>query len=347
MALRGSSLAIEDILDIVVGIVVGRTVNHSIVAHIAVALVGTSLAVTNLATVLLFPLLSVGQQLVEVHTEEFHFVLVGIGLTFEGHLQLRRNIGIIGNVGGLVPSKVIAVIDGHLIGRLGALGLNQDDTEGSTRTIDGGRGSILQYRDALDVLRIQERDIIVRNSIDHNQGVAHFTVAQGSDTTDAHRSSFVDVTRGGGDSQTRNSSLQRLGHILLRTTFHGLAQINRGYSTGQVRLLLRTITYNHHFVEQFGIFFQYHAERLGSLYLLCLIAHERDFQCGTRLNGQSKLAVNIGHDTVGSTFFYHTGTNDGFAFGIDHHAADGNRLHLFGNAGSCCCSLGCPKITAT
>ena len=63
-----------------------------------------------------------------------------------------REIGIHGDtVGGIVSHLGLA--------GLTALGSDDDDTTGTCQTVNGSRGTVLQYRYALDVVRIQVVDI--------------------------------------------------------------------------------------------------------------------------------------------------------------------------------------------
>ena len=67
---------------------------------------------------------------------------------------------------------------------LAALGGDEDDTVGSTCTVDGARGSVLQHLDALDVARVQ----IVDAALDGHtiNDVERVAVVDGSDTTDTN-----------------------------------------------------------------------------------------------------------------------------------------------------------------
>ena len=87
---------------------------------------------------------------------------------------LPRNSG---RVGCLIPSKVIAIIYSNLFRRFSTLCIDQNNTKGSTGTINRGRSGVFQYRDTFNILRIQERDIVHRNSIHHNQWITLFRVA--------------------------------------------------------------------------------------------------------------------------------------------------------------------------
>ena len=178
MTLRRSSFAIINILNIPIGIVIRSSVNDGIITDIAIALIRSHFTVFQFSSsILLCPLFSIRQQLIEIHTKKFDFILVGICLSLQRRTKLCGNIREIRKVGCLIPSKVIAIIYSNLFRRFSTLCIDQNNTKGSTRTINRGRSGVFQYRDTFNILRIQERDIVHRNSIHHNQWITLFRVA--------------------------------------------------------------------------------------------------------------------------------------------------------------------------
>ena len=85
-------------------------------------------------------------------------------------------------------------IDSWLDAILCTLGSNQDNTIGSTVTIKGSRSSILQYRHALDVVRVQLRDITIKSSAIYHIKRLVSILYQGSDTTDVDSWSLTWLT---------------------------------------------------------------------------------------------------------------------------------------------------------
>ncbi|CDB10583.1 uncharacterized protein BN744_00133 [Bacteroides sp. CAG:633] len=69
---------------------------------------------------------------------------------------LGKSIGIqhVRNVGRARPAQVVGVRNARLT-LFTFLGRYQNHTKRSTRTVDGSRSGIHQYRDVVDVLRIQ------------------------------------------------------------------------------------------------------------------------------------------------------------------------------------------------
>ena len=93
--------------------------------------------------------------IVHVHTEQFVFQTS----TFVGCTQstsLSSNGRIVRQDRRCCPREVVGIIDFHSVHLLGTLGSNQDNTECSTCTINRSRGSVLQYRDVFDIVRIHE-----------------------------------------------------------------------------------------------------------------------------------------------------------------------------------------------
>ncbi len=70
---------------------------------------------------------------------------------------------------------IVAVVADSRFGELclvhvrAALCRNHNDTGSGARTVDGGRRSVFQHVDALDVLRVEELDVVADNAIDNIQ----------------------------------------------------------------------------------------------------------------------------------------------------------------------------------
>ena len=89
--------------------------------------------------------------------------------------------------GGLVRE-----IDRDLAG-LALLGGDDDDAVRGTRTVDGGRRSILQHLDGLDVIHVESDVVGGRDSVDHIQ---RRVVREGAGTTDEYGRETAQVTGG-------------------------------------------------------------------------------------------------------------------------------------------------------
>ena len=139
-------------------------------------------------------------------------------------------------------------VDLHLA-VLALLGGDDDHTVGSTRTVDRGRGGILQHLDALDVVTVQLVHAgLGGHTVDDVQRVV---VVQRTDTTDAYRGSTRQVTVGR-DVHARHTTLQGLHRVVL-VLLGQLADADYRDGTRQVGLALGGITRHHHLVQREGI----------------------------------------------------------------------------------------------
>ena len=121
-------------------------------------------------------------------------VLIRIGIdrslscidkTFVHHHSILGGVEHIAVLPRILPTIREIVVDVYSA-LLAALGGDEDDTIGSTCTVDGARGSILQYLNALDVAGVQ----IVDAALDGHtiNDVERVAVVDGSDTTDTNLS---------------------------------------------------------------------------------------------------------------------------------------------------------------
>ena len=244
----GRMVAVPYILDVVVGIVHGLVAVEVVVAHGVHALVGGHGAVALLAAILLLPGLGIGQQLVEVHTEELNRATAGAGLRLEGCLELGGHVGVVGQISSLVPSEVVAVVHSHTVALLALLGGDENHTEGCTGTVDRGRCCILEHRYRGDVLAVDHGQVLDGHAVDHDQGCA--CAVERAHTAYLYRGLAVDVAARVEDGEAGHCTLQGLGHILLGARGEGLVEVDIGHSAGEVHLLLLAVAHDHHLVEQ-------------------------------------------------------------------------------------------------
>ena len=234
---------------------------------------------------------------------------------------LGKGIGVqhVGDIGRTGPTQVVGVRNARLA-LLTFLGGYQNDTERSTRTVDGSRSGIHQYGDVVDVLRIQLVDV-TGHTVNQHEGRCARTCSQVTRTTDIKRRIGVQLTTGirHTDIQTGNNTLQGLTYGGYRTGFQFLI-VHRSHGTGQVYFLLCTETYYHHFVEHLVVFFQ--LDGIGSLRRIDF--HFHIFISDVR-NGQDAVrrhvlhvehTVQVGDDAIGSTFDKYAGTDDGLVLSV-------------------------------
>ena len=149
------------------------------------------------------------------------------------------------NHGSSFRGTHISVIRNTRSTRLTTFCRDQDNTIRSLRTVNSGGRSVFQYRNTLNIIRI---DIIHRATLDTIDQDIWAGRVQSTDTTDTDRTTILSrtaLTRGNG--YTRHHTLKTGRHVGDRTACQLLA-IQLGYRSRQVRLLLRTITDNDHLI---------------------------------------------------------------------------------------------------
>ena len=129
------------------------------------------------------------------------------------------------------------------------LGGNEDYTVCSTSTIDGSRSGILQYVDALNVVRVQAVQAIVgstrNDSVDNEQWRR---LTDGSHTTDVHLESLARLSRALCDVHTGSLALQ-CSQGVRRVHLRNVFTLHRNVGTSEQLLLLNTIADNNHLFE--------------------------------------------------------------------------------------------------
>ena len=121
---------------------------------------------------------------------------------------------------------------------LRTLGRDNNDTIGSTRTIDGGRSRILEHLNRLDIARVQRTQVLIGgNTINHIQGVAS---VNRTDTTDTDTCPLRARRSIGVHLNTRQTPLQAAEHV--RITLAGrLGHIHHAHRSRQVGFTLRGV----------------------------------------------------------------------------------------------------------
>ena len=136
---------------------------------------------------------------------------------------------------------------------------DDDDTVGTTRTVDGGSRCVLQHCEALDIVRIDKRERVVhtlsvivihRHAVDNNKRV----VAGGKRST-ATNTDLCTVSRSTGCRVDVHTGNLTLDHVLGRSddTMIFLIRLEGCDRTGKVVLLSHTITDDHHFVKSLRV----------------------------------------------------------------------------------------------
>ena len=210
------------------------------------------------------------------------------------------------------------IVQGHLA-FLTSLGGYENHTVGTTCTIDSGSRSILQYLDALDVLRV---DIIDTTVLDDH--TIHYIerITFGTDralTTDGDATYCTRALRIG-DIHTGSLTLHTLQGILYRHSCQVLG-IQVGQGTGYIALALHTITYYYDFIQSLVVFQQSYLQIAlsGNTHFLGCITDIRNFYGSILWHiGQSKVTIKISYGTIGSAYYFNTGANNRLTHVIYH-----------------------------
>ena len=233
----------------------------------------------------------------------------GFGLALVEGLRIHH----FRDVDGLVERPVAVVGNDHLVARLAFLGLDQDDAIGAAGAVDGGRRSILQDLDRLDVVGIDLRPgPVERNAVEDDQRLVGSR--DGVVAADArHGVGSFRVGTGHGNVQAGHGTLQRLDEVGRRALFQ-LLGTERGHRTGHVAFFLGTVTHDHGLFEHVHVFLEDNVDRTEVL--------DRVFLRHISDKGELQDVADLGRDRE-STVSLRIGT-DGSA--LDQHADAEERL---------------------
>ena len=240
--------------------------------------------------------------------DELHILLSGY--------QTRNLVGI--------RHTYIAIILNSNLAFLTLLRGNEDDTVGSTSTIDGSRSGILQYVDALDVVWIQTVQTVIgctrNNSVDNEEWGR---LTDGSHTTDVHLESLAWLSRALCDVHTGSLALQ-CSQRVCRVHLRNVLTLHRNVGTGEQFLLLNTITDNNH-LFQCVVLLHVHVDDglIANLDFLALEAHVRHHQSCTLWHIEREVTVCVGNCTSTSTFHLDGGSHQ------RTHVVHNSTCHLF------------------
>ena len=194
----------------------------------------------------------------------------------------------------LVNTEVTRVVYLQRLVFLTILGSDDNDTIGSTRTVDGTRRSILQNLDGLDIIWREVTDSGTHwHTVDD---IERSRATEGADTTDTYARVGTWLTVGC-NLHTCHLTFKHGRDVGVRYLLHLLSVHDRN-GTGKVGLLLRTITYYNHLVEQVIICrkldgFQDGASAYSDFTLLeAQVAYDKSCVC---LDADLEVTVQIGN----------------------------------------------------
>ena len=253
---------------------------------------------------LLFPVRLVGQVVGQFHQSDFVLQF----LILPGIEHLRRVVHL---------RERIVGVQTHLCHTfLTLLGADDDDTVGSTATVDSGRGGILQNLDVIDIVGREEVDILEGHAVHHIQRIVG--TVQRSGTTHANGGRRTGLSVRLRNLQTGGLTLHTLCGTDDGTSFQVFRR-DAAHGGGHVLTLHTAIADGHHFFEYIGLFLQHHLQALCGLHDSFFISDVGHLQLCSRLHFQRKLSVKVGHRPVtGNAHLYNRSTDNRFILGIKH-----------------------------
>ena len=147
------------------------------------------------------------------------------------------------------------VSDRHIAG-LALLGGNEDNTVGTTGTVNGAGCGVLEDVDALDVGGVQGADAAAGHAVDDVEG---FIGTDGTHTADVHIVTRAGLAGFAHDAHTGGGGLhgaQGVGGV----QFGEVVTLYLHRGAGNEFLLLGTVTHHHHFFQKLAVFLKHHVE---------------------------------------------------------------------------------------
>ena len=208
-------------------------------------------------------------------------------------------------------------------------GGNDNDTIGTTRTVNGSSGCILQHLNLLDIIRIDHRQrrsllIITTGSLTARGAVGVSTIRYTINDIQGLRTGGkrVGATYCDADTSTRravallhidtsNLSLHAVSHIW-RTTCHEILALDLGDRAAEVAFLHRTIAYHDNLFHHGGILHKGNLDLCLTLHInhLGLIPNHRHLNKELPLrHREGEVSFQICHRSNGSTRHLDAGTN--------------------------------------
>ena len=221
---------------------------------------------------------------------------------------------------------VLVVVEHLAVTLLTGLGGHEDDTVTCLSAVDGGGGGILQDLDGLDHFRIQVLDVVHLQTV-HDEERSEGT-GVGGVTADADGGAGTRSTGRVDDLHTGGLALEGGGGVGGGTVLEILLADGRD-GTGEVTLLLDTVTDHDGLVEELGVLLKDHVENGlvsdGDHLAGVADAGNLDVRAGGHV--QTEGTVQIGHRADGRVAHDdHGGTDDRCAAGIGNRSADGTVL---------------------
>ena len=105
-----------------------------------------------------------------------------------------------------------------------------------------------------------------------------------------------------------------------RWGLHELLRLDRSDGTGDLALLLCTVTDHNHLIQILRVLIHTHSETLlvAHFDILVQITDIGNGQCGTSSGLYCEITIYVGNGSIRRAFNYHVGTNNGFAVLINY-----------------------------
>ena len=243
---------------------------------------------------------------------------ITVGLTEGDVFGSVHDVELIGQ-GGILE---LVVIEHLAITLLTGLGGHEDDTVTSLGAVDGGGGGILQDLDGLDHFRIQILDVVHLQTV-HDEERSEGT-GVGGITTDADGGAGTRSAGSVDDLDTGGLALEGGGGVGSRTVLQ-VFRTDGGHGTGQVALLLDTVTDDHGLIQEFGILLEDDVEDglVGRRECLVGVADAGHVDAGASGDVEPEGTVDIGHGADRAVADDDDGgSDDGSAGSVGNRTAD-------------------------
>ncbi len=242
------------------------------------------------------------------------------------HEVLRIHLVVFGD-GAVEDTLVHAHVEAHAVA-LAALGGDQDHTVGSTVTVQGGGGGVLQHGEALDVVRVQVGDVTAeRNAVDDiERGVV---TGHGTDTADADGSVATRVAGRQGE-HARGHTFQHIRHAGDRALGDGVG-LHGGDGARHGLLLGHTVGHDHEFFKALRIGGQQDVDHGAAFHggFLVEVADGAEDQSSISRHRNCVVAVCVGSGTGHGALDLDRSERNAFAGrSISHLTADVNVLSI-------------------
>ena len=197
------------------------------------------------------------------------------------------------------PWEVVAISNLYFVALLGLLCGNKHNTEGCFYTIDWWGSSIFQYRNALNVLRVDVLQAVTLHVINKDKRVG-WAIYWTDDTTDFYRWVNTKLTSGCSNSKSWGRALQTTCDIGDWACFKLLCNIHSAHGTCKVDSFLGAITHNHHFVKHHLVLIKHNVTGAwtGDFHFLWSISHVTVSEfCGS-LQWDAVVAIDVGNSAL-------------------------------------------------